>query len=156
MPIQFQLPRLCSDGLWQGNPGITWSQDLTFELEGLANVSSTAPSIPRQKDTSIPWVLPVIHCSHLPLPLPFLELPIFLACFVCKSVFSLCQVWTLPCKFTNPQNFSNDKCNSSISASSGTAPHDTLSPLSSAWPFFPSLCNSVCDWTQEKKKIKKR
>lgn len=45
---------------------------------------------PDRRIQASPWVLPDIHCSCLPLPLPFLELPVPLACSVCKSVFSSC------------------------------------------------------------------
>lgn len=59
-------------------------------------------------------------------------------------------VWALPCKFTNPQDLPCHKSTSSAAAASGIAPHDTLTPLSSAWPFCPPFCKTVCDWTQAK------
>lgn len=60
------------------------------------------------------------------------------------------QIWTLPFKLTNPQDFSHHKSTSSAPASSGIAPHSSLSPLSSAWSFCPSFFKGVWDWTQAK------
>lgn len=67
------------------------------------------------------YTAPIFPCLY-----PSWSCQYFLLALFANQYLACAQVWTLPCKFTNPQHFSNHKCTSSISAASGIAPHDTL------------------------------
>lgn len=75
-----------------------------------------------------------------PRPLAILELPIFLVCIVCKSAFSLCLVWILPCKLIySSEILTCHKDTSSASAVSAIAHHSSLSPDTSSFPLQKCL-----------------